>query len=255
MRSDEEQVVRKLAGLGFSEADARTLADHFLEAERRGKQGHGLSRVEWLTGFPGLDPARAPRAACAREHIRALGRKRRARLPHAGRDRRGAARIAAGRGAARRGAALLPDRDARLLGAQARRRWPRRRSDRDVTAAAGPSRRRAEAGRHEPACDRDSELGREAGRRGRLDGRGHLRRRASPERLRRSSSSRSAGSTRTRRSHSRSGCSCSSTRSWPSPATARSCSSPGRRRTRCRRYEPAPLVCDCPVIARKRASS
>ena len=37
-----------------------TLADHFLEAERRGKQGHGLSRVEWLTGFPGLDPAARP---------------------------------------------------------------------------------------------------------------------------------------------------------------------------------------------------
>ena len=73
--------------------------------------------------------------------------------------------------------------------------------------------------------------------------------------LGRSSSSRSAASTRTRRSHSLSGCSCSSTRSWPSPVTARCCSSPGRRRTRCRRYEPAPLVLDCPVIARKRGSS
>ena len=60
MRPDEGQVVRKLADLGFSEADARTLADHFLEAERRGKQGHGLSRVEWLTGFPGLDPTARP---------------------------------------------------------------------------------------------------------------------------------------------------------------------------------------------------
>jgi len=60
MRPGEEQVVRKLADLGFSEADARTLADHFLEAERRGKQGHGLSRVEWLTGFPGLEPAARP---------------------------------------------------------------------------------------------------------------------------------------------------------------------------------------------------
>ncbi len=28
--------------LGYSEADARTLADHFLDAERRGKSGHGL---------------------------------------------------------------------------------------------------------------------------------------------------------------------------------------------------------------------
>ena len=60
MASEEEQVVRKLAGLGFSEADAQTLAAHFLEAERRGKQGHGLSRVEWLTGLPGLDPSARP---------------------------------------------------------------------------------------------------------------------------------------------------------------------------------------------------
>ena len=60
MRPEDEQVVRTLAGLGFSDADARTLADHFLEAERRGKQGHGLSRVEWLMGLPGLDPAAHP---------------------------------------------------------------------------------------------------------------------------------------------------------------------------------------------------
>ena len=60
MASEEEQVVRKLAGLGYSEADAQTLAAHFLEAERRGKQGHGLSRVEWLTGIPGLDPSARP---------------------------------------------------------------------------------------------------------------------------------------------------------------------------------------------------
>src|SRR5699024_2415736 len=28
--------------------DVETLADHFLDAERRGSLGHGLSRVEWL---------------------------------------------------------------------------------------------------------------------------------------------------------------------------------------------------------------
>jgi (2R)-3-sulfolactate dehydrogenase (NADP+) len=36
------------------------LADHFLDAERRGKLGHGLSRVEWLASLPDLDPAARP---------------------------------------------------------------------------------------------------------------------------------------------------------------------------------------------------
>src|SRR3954447_21623797 len=48
-------------GLGFGEPDARTLADHFLDAERRGKTGHGLSRVEWLATRPfELDPTARP---------------------------------------------------------------------------------------------------------------------------------------------------------------------------------------------------
>jgi LDH2 family malate/lactate/ureidoglycolate dehydrogenase len=37
------------------------LADHFLDAERRGKQGHGLSRVDWLETLelrPGPQPRR-----------------------------------------------------------------------------------------------------------------------------------------------------------------------------------------------------
>lgn len=49
-----------MEGLGFSQADARTLADHFLDAEQRGKAGHGLARVEWLASLPGLDPHAAP---------------------------------------------------------------------------------------------------------------------------------------------------------------------------------------------------
>ena len=52
----------RLAELGFSEADAETLADHFLDAERRGKLGHGLSRVNWLESRPvELDPSASPR--------------------------------------------------------------------------------------------------------------------------------------------------------------------------------------------------
>jgi LDH2 family malate/lactate/ureidoglycolate dehydrogenase len=58
----EEDVLGTLQSLGFGEADARTLADHFLDAERRGKRGHGFSRVEWLAGRPfELDPEARPR--------------------------------------------------------------------------------------------------------------------------------------------------------------------------------------------------
>jgi len=38
----------RLAALGFSDEDVETLAAHFLDAERRGLHGHGLSRIEWL---------------------------------------------------------------------------------------------------------------------------------------------------------------------------------------------------------------
>jgi LDH2 family malate/lactate/ureidoglycolate dehydrogenase len=56
-----DDVLETLRGLGFGEADARTLADHFLDAERRGKSGHGLSRVEWLATKPfELDPGARP---------------------------------------------------------------------------------------------------------------------------------------------------------------------------------------------------
>lgn len=51
---------QRLRELGFSEQDARTLADHFEDAERRGKRGHGLSRIDWLAGLEGLDPAARP---------------------------------------------------------------------------------------------------------------------------------------------------------------------------------------------------
>lgn len=58
----EHEVLETLRGLGFDEADSRTLADHFLDAERRGKTGHGLSRVEWLATKPfELDPSARPR--------------------------------------------------------------------------------------------------------------------------------------------------------------------------------------------------
>jgi (2R)-3-sulfolactate dehydrogenase (NADP+) len=58
----EDEVLDRLVALGFSDADASTLADHFLDAEVRGKKGHGLSRVEWLSARPvEFDPAASPK--------------------------------------------------------------------------------------------------------------------------------------------------------------------------------------------------
>jgi LDH2 family malate/lactate/ureidoglycolate dehydrogenase len=55
-----DEVLERLRALGFSEADAHTLADHFLDAEARGKRGHGLSRVDWLGTLPDLDVRARP---------------------------------------------------------------------------------------------------------------------------------------------------------------------------------------------------
>jgi LDH2 family malate/lactate/ureidoglycolate dehydrogenase len=54
-----EDVLPRLRALGFDEADAQALADHFLAAEARGKTGHGLSRVPWLETLE-LDPRAKP---------------------------------------------------------------------------------------------------------------------------------------------------------------------------------------------------
>jgi LDH2 family malate/lactate/ureidoglycolate dehydrogenase len=59
------EVVAKLAALGFSDEDSATLADHFLEAERRGRIGHGLSRVDWLATLPDLEPRAQPQVVVA----------------------------------------------------------------------------------------------------------------------------------------------------------------------------------------------
>jgi len=56
-----EPVLARLRGIGFSEADARTLADHFVDADRRGKTGHGVARIDWLERLPGLETDARPR--------------------------------------------------------------------------------------------------------------------------------------------------------------------------------------------------
>jgi (2R)-3-sulfolactate dehydrogenase (NADP+) len=60
-----EEAVQRLRSLGFGEADAVVLADHFLDAERRGKRGHGLARIAWLERLGDLDPAARPRRLVA----------------------------------------------------------------------------------------------------------------------------------------------------------------------------------------------
>jgi (2R)-3-sulfolactate dehydrogenase (NADP+) len=45
---EPEEALPRLLALGFATHDAAALADHFLDAERRGKSSHGLARVEWL---------------------------------------------------------------------------------------------------------------------------------------------------------------------------------------------------------------
>ncbi len=59
-----DEALPRLRALGFSDDDAQALADHFLDAERRGKQGHGLARIEWLETQQ-FDPEAQPRRVVA----------------------------------------------------------------------------------------------------------------------------------------------------------------------------------------------
>jgi LDH2 family malate/lactate/ureidoglycolate dehydrogenase len=61
-----EEALERLRALGLGEEDARTLFDHFDDAERRGKAGHGYSRIPWLEGVD-FDRAAAPRLLVAEE--------------------------------------------------------------------------------------------------------------------------------------------------------------------------------------------
>jgi L-2-hydroxycarboxylate dehydrogenase (NAD+) len=61
-----EDVVERIRGLGFGEREARILADHFLDAERRGKTGHGLTRIDWLASQQ-FDPAARPQRLVAED--------------------------------------------------------------------------------------------------------------------------------------------------------------------------------------------
>jgi (2R)-3-sulfolactate dehydrogenase (NADP+) len=56
-----EEFTARIEALGFRPEDARVLAEHFADAERRGKHGHGRTRVDWLETLPDLDPEATPR--------------------------------------------------------------------------------------------------------------------------------------------------------------------------------------------------
>jgi LDH2 family malate/lactate/ureidoglycolate dehydrogenase len=45
--------------------DAGVLADHFLDADARGKRGHGVARIGWLSTLTRLDPAARPERTIA----------------------------------------------------------------------------------------------------------------------------------------------------------------------------------------------
>jgi L-2-hydroxycarboxylate dehydrogenase (NAD+) len=62
-----DEALERLRRLGFGEADARTLFEHFDDAERRGKRGHGYSRIEWLETLPDLHPDARPERVSAEE--------------------------------------------------------------------------------------------------------------------------------------------------------------------------------------------
>ncbi len=55
-----EEARARIAALGFSEADTETLFRHYDDAERRGKRGHGYSRIPWLETLDDLDPSARP---------------------------------------------------------------------------------------------------------------------------------------------------------------------------------------------------
>ncbi len=60
-----EEAYPRLRELGFQAADAAVLAEHFLDAEARGRPGHGLARIEWLASLTGLRPDARPRRVVA----------------------------------------------------------------------------------------------------------------------------------------------------------------------------------------------
>jgi (2R)-3-sulfolactate dehydrogenase (NADP+) len=60
-----DEFTARIEALGFDDADARTLAEHFADCERRGKRSHGRTRVDWLETLPELQPSARPQRRVA----------------------------------------------------------------------------------------------------------------------------------------------------------------------------------------------
>jgi LDH2 family malate/lactate/ureidoglycolate dehydrogenase len=64
---NRDEALERLVRLGLTDQDAAVVADHFDEAERRGKHGHGFSRLPWLERQPfsfGAQPRQGRREGC-----------------------------------------------------------------------------------------------------------------------------------------------------------------------------------------------
>jgi LDH2 family malate/lactate/ureidoglycolate dehydrogenase len=57
---ERDEGLTRLRALGFGAVDAETLWEHYDDAERRGKQGHGHARIEWLETQDSFDPSASP---------------------------------------------------------------------------------------------------------------------------------------------------------------------------------------------------
>jgi LDH2 family malate/lactate/ureidoglycolate dehydrogenase len=62
---ERDEALSRLRALGFSERDAAVLAEHFLDADRRGKPSHGAVRIGWLETWDELRPHARPERVVA----------------------------------------------------------------------------------------------------------------------------------------------------------------------------------------------
>ena len=62
-----DEIYERIRNLGFAEGDAHVLADHFLDAELRGRSSHGLGRIDWLASLGDLRPNARPERVVAEQ--------------------------------------------------------------------------------------------------------------------------------------------------------------------------------------------
>ena len=60
-----EEARERIRALGFAPEDAEKLFAHFDDAERRGKKGHGYTRIAWLETLRDLEPEARPERVLA----------------------------------------------------------------------------------------------------------------------------------------------------------------------------------------------